>query len=154
MPPIESRARRRSKLYRAMRLCNPVVIRLGSIRSTSVQASLLKRGRRGTMRTKVLAASAMLALLPLQTGAQDAGTADTGDFAVETAQDLLDLCSVDASNSLYAEALQFCAGFFEGMKHYHDRMSAGPDVDPIVCSPGNVTLKDAIGRYVAYARAN
>jgi hypothetical protein len=106
------------------------------------------------MRMKVLAASAILGLWAVQAGAQDAGTADIGDFAVETGQDLLDLCSAETSNSLYAEALQFCAGFFEGMKHYHDRMSAGPDVEPIVCSPGNVTLKDAIGRYVAYARAN
>ena len=63
------------------------------------------------MRTMILAASALLALSPLQAGAQDAGTADTGDFAVETAQDLVDLCSADRSSELYAEALQFCAGF-------------------------------------------
>lgn len=106
------------------------------------------------MGIKVLAASALLALWPLQAGAQDAGTADTGDFAVETGQDLLDLCSVDESSSLYAEALQFCAGFFEGMKHYHDRMSAGPDVEPIVCAPAGVTLEDAIDMYIGYARAN
>jgi hypothetical protein len=106
------------------------------------------------MRMLVLAASAMLALSPLQAGAQDAGTADTGDFVVETAQDLVDLCSVDKSSPLYAEALQFCAGFIEGMKHYHDRMSAGPDVDPIVCAPDNVNLEDAINVYVDYARAN
>lgn len=106
------------------------------------------------MRTTVLAALATLVLWPPQAGAQDAGTADIGDFAVETGQDLLDLCAVDRSSSLYAEALQFCAGFFEGMKHYHDRMSAGPDVEPIVCAPDEVTLEDAINMYIAYARAN
>ena len=106
------------------------------------------------MRTMILAASALLALSPLQAGAQDAGTADTGDFAVETAQDLVDLCSADRSSELYAEALQFCAGFLEGMKHYHDRMSAGPEVDPIVCAPDDVTLEGAIDTYVDYARAN
>lgn len=77
-----------------------------------------------------------------------------GDFAVETAQDLVDLCSVDQRNRLYAEALQFCAGFIEGIKHYHDRMSAGPDVEPIVCAPDDVMLEDAIDMYIAYARAN
>lgn len=82
------------------------------------------------MRMLVPAAAAMLALWPLQAGAQDAGTADTGDFAVDTAQNLVDLCSVDRSSPLYDQAIQFCAGFFEGMKHYHDRMSAGPDVEP------------------------
>jgi hypothetical protein len=106
------------------------------------------------MRINVLAASAMLGLWPLQAGAQDAGTADPGDFAVETAQNLLDLCSADPSNPLYDEALQFCAGFFEGMKHFHDQMSAGPDVRRIVCAPSDVTLQDAIDMYVAYARAN
>jgi hypothetical protein len=106
------------------------------------------------MRMTVLAASAMLAVWPLQAGAQDAGTADVDDFDVETAQDLLDLCSADTGNALYAEALQFCAGFFEGMKHYHDRISAGPDVKPIVCPPGEVTVEDAVDMYVVYARAN
>jgi outer membrane protein assembly factor BamB len=106
------------------------------------------------MRMKLLAASVVLALWPLQAGAQDAGPADTGDFAVETGHDLLDLCSADPSNSLYAEALQFGAGFVEGMKHYHDRMSAGPEVEPIVCAPSDLTLEGAIDMYVAYARAN
>jgi hypothetical protein len=106
------------------------------------------------MRLTVVAASAMLTLLPLQAGAQDAGTADVGDFAVETAQDLLDLCSVAPGSALYAEAIQFCAGFFEGMKHYHDRMSAGPEVEPIVCAPDGTTLEDVIEMYVVYGRAH
>ncbi|MGH6899531.1 MAG: Rap1a/Tai family immunity protein [Geminicoccaceae bacterium] len=104
------------------------------------------------MRTTVLAASAMLALWPLQAGAQD-GTADLGDFAVDTAQDLLDLCSVDASNSLYIEALQFCYGFLEGMAHYHDRL-VGPESDPIVCPTGQVTRQDMVDMYIAFAQAN
>ena len=106
------------------------------------------------MRMTILAASALLALSPLQAGAQDPGTADTGDFVVETAQDLVDLCSADRSSPLYAEALQFCAGFIQGMKHYHDRMSAGPEVEPIVCAPAGVKLEDAVEMYVDYAKAN
>lgn len=106
------------------------------------------------MRMTVVAASAMLVLLPVQAGAQDAGTVDVGDFAVDTAQDLLDLCSAEPGISLYAEAIQFCAGFFEGMKHYHDRMSAGPGIKRIVCAPEGVTLKDAIEVYIAYGKAN
>jgi hypothetical protein len=105
------------------------------------------------MRITVLAASAMLALWPLQAGAQDAGTADLGDFAVDTAQDLVDLCSVDASNSLHVEALQFCYGFFEGMMHYHDRL-VGPEIDPIVCPTGQVTRQDVVDMYIAFAQAN
>jgi hypothetical protein len=87
------------------------------------------------MRTTVLAASAMLALWPLQAGAQDAGVADLGDFAVDT-------------------ALQFCYGFFEGMAHYHDRLSAGPEIEPIVCPTGQVTRRDLVDTYLAFAKAN
>jgi len=106
------------------------------------------------MRTTVLAASAMLALWPLQAGAQDVGTADLGDFAVDTAQDLVDLCSVDESSSLYVDALQFCYGFFEGMIHYHDRLSAGPEIDPIVCPNGRITRQDIVEMYISHAQAN
>ena len=105
------------------------------------------------MRTTALAVAAMLALWPLQAGAQDAGTADLGDFAMDTAQDLLDLCSADPGNSLHAEALQFCYGFFEGMVHYHDRL-VGPEIKPIVCPTGTVTRQDVVDMYIAFAQAN
>ena len=105
------------------------------------------------MRTTVLAASALLALWPLQAGAQDAGTADLGDFELDHAQDLVDLCGVDSGNALYAEALQFCYGFFEGMIHYHDRL-IGPEIDPIVCPTGTVTRQDVVDMYVDFAQAN
>jgi Rap1a immunity proteins len=104
------------------------------------------------MRITVLAASAILALWPLGAGAQD-GVADLDDFAVDTAQDLVDLCAVDSSNSLHAEALQFCYGFFEGMVHYHDRLT-GPEIKPIVCPTGQVTRQDVVDMYLEFAQAN
>ncbi|HZA66731.1 MAG TPA: Rap1a/Tai family immunity protein [Geminicoccaceae bacterium] len=105
------------------------------------------------MRTTVLAVAAMLAISPLQAGAQDAGTADLGDFEVNTAQDLLDLCAVDPTSSLHPEALQFCYGFFEGMIHYHDRL-VGPEIRPIVCPTGTVTRRDVVEMYIDFAQAN
>jgi hypothetical protein len=104
------------------------------------------------MRMTVLTAAAMLAFWPLHAGAQ-VGVADLGDFKVDTAQDLVDLCSADPSNSLYTEALQFCYGFFEGMIHYHDRL-VGPERKPIVCPTGTVTRQDVVGMYLAFAKAN
>jgi Rap1a immunity proteins len=104
------------------------------------------------MRTSVLVTAGLLALAPLQAGAQD-GTADLGDFEVDTAQQLLDLCSADPSNSLYVDARQFCFGFFEGMIHYHDRL-VGPESDPIVCPTGRVTRQDFVDLYIAFAQAN
>jgi hypothetical protein len=106
------------------------------------------------MRSSVLFTAGMLALLPLEAGAQEAGRADLGDFEVDTAQQLLDLCSADPSDDLYAEARQFCYGFLEGMVHYHDRLAAGPEIDPIVCPTGRVTREDFVEMYVSFARAN
>ena len=105
------------------------------------------------MRMTLLAASAVLVLAPLGAGAQD-GVADVDDFEVDTAQNLLDLCSVDEGSQYYPGALYFCAGFFEGIKNYHDSMSSGPEIEPIVCPPRGVAVRDAIAAYVAYGRAN
>lgn len=106
------------------------------------------------MRTSVILAAGMLALLPLQAGAQQDGKADLGDFELDTAQNLLDLCSADPNDALYAEALQFCYGFLEGMAHYHDRLAAGPEVDPIVCPTGQVTREDFVQMYIGFAQSN
>jgi hypothetical protein len=114
-------------------------------------ARLMRGGE--TMRISVFVAAGLLALSPLQAGAQD-GTADLGDFEVDTAQNLLDLCSADPNDALHTEALQFCYGFLEGMAHYHDRLTAGPEIDPIVCPTGRVTREDFVEVYVNFARAN
>jgi Rap1a immunity proteins len=105
------------------------------------------------MRMRILAAAAMLALWPLQGGAED-GVADVDDFKADTAQNLLDLCATDESSPMYASAVYFCAGFLEGMKHYHDSLASGPEGKPIVCVPDDITVRDAIAVYVAFGRAN
>jgi Rap1a immunity proteins len=105
------------------------------------------------MRTTIVAAWVMLALWPLQAGAQ-VGVADVDDFTLDTAQNLLDLCATDESSPVYGEAMSFCAGFLEGMKHYHDSLASGPEGKPIVCVPDEVTLSEAIDIYVTYGRAN
>jgi hypothetical protein len=104
------------------------------------------------MRVTLLVAAAMLAALPLQAGAED-GVADIDDFTVDTAQNLLDLCAADDSSPFQPGAVYFCAGFFEGMKNYHDSMT-GPNIKPIVCPPGEVSVREAIDVYVSFARAN
>ncbi len=97
---------------------------------------------------------AALAFWPLAVGAQEAGVADLSDFTVEKTQDIVDLCSVDPGNPLYAEAKQFCYGFMTGIAHFHDALAAGPDGFRIVCPNEEVTREQFVAIFLDWAKAN
>ena len=77
-----------------------------------------------------------------------------GDFALRSAQDLLDLCTLDDGHPDHETARAFCFGFIRGGKHYHDAVTVGPDRHPIVCPAEDATLVQAVDLFVAYAQAN
>ena len=104
-------------------------------------------------RTKV-AAVAALAFWSWAVAAQDSGMADMDDFALETGQDLADLCAVKQGDPLYADATMFCYGVVERMMQYHDASGRGPDGDLIVCPEGAITPTDMANIFVAWAKAN
>jgi hypothetical protein len=106
------------------------------------------------MRRTTVAVVAALALWPWMADAQDAGMADMDDFTLETGQDLADLCAVNQSDPLYADATMFCYGVIEGVIQYHDAVGKGPDGDFIVCPEGAVTRTDVATIFVEWARAN
>jgi Rap1a immunity proteins len=76
------------------------------------------------------------------------------DFQVETAQDLLDICTLDQSHPSYWEAKAFCYGYFQGGVDFHHALSSGPNFQPIACPTDEATVRDAVAAFVAYARAN
>ena len=75
-------------------------------------------------------------------------------YKMEQASDLLDLCTVDTSNPVNAEAYGFCVGYFTGAMHYHRAMAKGPDHKAIVCPEHTVTRAEAISVFVAWAHSN
>ncbi|MEP5766353.1 MAG: Rap1a/Tai family immunity protein [Halieaceae bacterium] len=96
----------------------------------------------------LLSAAALLAL-----NAQ-AGDYSLEDFNLNTAEDLLDVCTVKASHADHAVATAFCYGFFEGAHHYDDAIENTTAYVDIVCSPDGTTRTEAVAVFVAYLGAN
>lgn len=99
-----------------------------------------------------------VALIAAVAAAPPAEAADEGfgfdDFRVETAQDLLDICTLDQSHPSHWEAKAFCYGYFQGGTDFHHAVSSGPNFHPIACPTGDATVRDAVDAFVAYARAH
>jgi hypothetical protein len=102
------------------------------------------------MGIRLLVAATAVALLPWSAGAQ-VGAADLDDFQLQSAQDLVDLCSAQPGNPLYAEARQFCYGFFSGVYFFHDALATGTDLGRIVCPEEQVTRDDAVDMFITWA---
>ena len=104
------------------------------------------------MRTSVMLALGVV-LAPLAAWAQTDGyTLD--DYDLRTAGDLLDICTLDSSNSQYWEARGFCLGYFTGGIHYHDALAASPDFPAIACAPDGTTRDDVVAVFISYAEAH
>lgn len=76
------------------------------------------------------------------------------DFAVDSTEDLLDVCTVSEENVSHAEAAAFCYGFFQGAVHYHQALATGPHYAPIVCPAEPPHVRQVVSVFVDYARAN
>lgn len=77
------------------------------------------------------------------------------DFQVKTTQNLLNLCTVSASDPRAQEAIHFCHGYLVGAYHYHLAESEGPgSSERLVCFPkSGVTRNEAIAMFVEWAKA-
>ena len=101
------------------------------------------------LRTSLAAMAAFIMLPGLATA--------TGpdDFLLETAQDLVDVCSTGPEEMLYVQSIHFCHGFLTGAAHYHRAMSSGPEIDPIFCPPApQPTRGEAIALYLDWTTTN
>ena len=110
------------------------------------------------MNKRLLTAIAALALC---TGSLGVG-ADTmsskgyslEDYHLGSAQDLVDLCTLEESHPDYAIAKSFCYGFFEGAIHYHDTIKEMPGYVEIVCDPEGTTRTAAVIEFTRYLQSN
>jgi hypothetical protein len=76
------------------------------------------------------------------------------DFEVATAQDLLDICTLDPSHPSYWVARAFCYGYFQGGTDFHHAMAPVRDFQPVACPAGDTTVRAAVEAFVDYARAH
>jgi hypothetical protein len=76
------------------------------------------------------------------------------DFTLDTAQDLLDVCTLEEGHPHYWEAKAFCYGYFHGGADYQRALASGPQHKPIVCPPEGTTIREAVAVFVDYARTH
>lgn len=76
------------------------------------------------------------------------------DFKVDRSQNLLNLCSAEESDPLYAEAKMFCLGYFAGAMHFHRGLTSTGEIKPMACPQGTVTRVEAANNFVTWAQAN
>ena len=102
---------------------------------------------KGMIRSLVLAAF----LLP---GLAGAAVTDE-DFVLNTTQNLVNLCSVAASDPRAKEAIQMCEGYMLGAYHYYLATNSGKNDMRLVCMPNPTPSRDQVAAmFVEWAKAN
>ena len=111
--------------------------------------TVINRGKSLSRRLILLLLGAALAVPGV------AGAVTDGDFGVKTSRNLLNLCTVSASDARYKEALHFCHGFLVGAYQYYLATLAGPNVKPLVCPPDPPPTRNAaIAAFMGWAQGH
>ncbi len=98
----------------------------------------------------ILASTMTLGLLPMASH-----SATSEDFKVQTAQELVDLCSVPQGDPMYEAARAFCYGFIAGAYQYDQSIHAGADSKPLIClTDPKPTRAEAAAMFIRWAKDN
>jgi hypothetical protein len=74
------------------------------------------------------------------------------DIKLNSAGNLVDICTVDTTNEAYPATLGFCYGFFEGAIRYHEAISGTDTVKELVCAPEGTTRLQAVEVFIGFMR--
>ena len=102
------------------------------------------------MRRNLLVLLLVMSMLPLT-----AEAIESEHFRVRSTADLVEICSVPPSDSMYPAAIGFCHGYGVGAFHYYQATIAGPGGKPFVCLPNPPPSRtEALQMFLAWAREN
>ncbi|MDX2419039.1 MAG: Rap1a/Tai family immunity protein [Xanthomonadales bacterium] len=76
------------------------------------------------------------------------------DLKLDSAGDLMDVCTIDPTHEHYTAGLAFCYGFFEGAIRYDQAISGTDNYVDLVCSPDGTTRLQAVEVFVNYMSEN
>lgn len=76
------------------------------------------------------------------------------DFKLNSAEDLVDICTVIPGDEHYELAISFCYGFFEGTVHYDEVMSKLGGYKDMVCPPPGATRQQAVAKFVNFMKGH
>lgn len=97
---------------------------------------------------------AILLAIALAIATSPAYTANTADFNVNTTRDLVNLCSAQSGDDMYAAAMGFCLGFVDAAHDYHAALTSGDMLKPIACPGHQTSRQEVVDMFLAWARAN
>jgi hypothetical protein len=87
-------------------------------------------------------------------GRAQAGVSEQ-DFQVRTTRQAYALCTADAKDPLYKEAIHFCHGYLLGAVDYHEAITAGPEGKRLFCPPAKEPTRDeALALYLKWVAAH
>lgn len=76
------------------------------------------------------------------------------DIKLQSAGDLVDVCSVEPALEDYAAALGFCYGFFEGAIRYQQAIAGMDIAQNLVCAPAETTRLQAVEVFISFMKEN
>ena len=76
------------------------------------------------------------------------------DYKLHTANELVDICTIESGHPDHAIATAFCYGFFEGAVHYDEAIAGTEWYEDIVCNPPETTRTQAVTVFNQYIKAN
>jgi hypothetical protein len=91
-------------------------------------------------------------ILHADSAASDGYTID--DLKLDSAGELVDVCTIGSGHQHHDVALGFCYGFFEGATHYDDAISSNEHHIDLVCSPADTTRQQAVAVFLDYMEKN
>jgi hypothetical protein len=77
------------------------------------------------------------------------------DFEIDTARNLLTLCSAPVEDPLYKEAIHMCYGFLLGAYAFHLAENRGPEGNLLVCLPKpEPSRNEGVAMFVEWLKAH
>ena len=76
------------------------------------------------------------------------------DLKLQSAGDLVDVCTIEAGHEEYVAAVAFCYGFFEGAIRYAQAVTDANYHKQLVCAPEGTTRLDAVQVFVEFINEN
>ena len=102
----------------------------------------------------ITAAAALAATAVFAQGGDKITGLTTDSFQLDSARELLEICTLESAHPHFQMAMGFCYGYISGGGHFHRALTKGPDFDPIACPPREITHDRVVEIFAAYASGN
>jgi len=85
---------------------------------------------------------------------QPASAVEEKNFSFDTTEDLVRVCSVEASDAAFTASQVACTAFIEATVQYHDAVSNKKQLKRLACYPQGATIADGRTAFLAWAEQN